>query len=224
MAPSDYMPENASASEKDSTETNPSSVLHALLSLREKTEAVILSYEHSVNETWHDTRTSVMLIDFMAANESQSQFLKSNRTSEGQYLAAKPSQLRLQHLREFDRYVADIENRAREAAVPVVAVFLPTRVQAAMISSGKWPADIDPFGFDYELRSVVDSDGGTFVDILQDFRTIPNPERGYFPADQHFNAEGHAMISDLLAKELTSGAVPGLEVPTDSPAQTEQRK
>jgi len=49
-----------------------------------------------------------------------------------------------------------------------------------------------------------------YIDILPDFRTIPNPEQGYFPVDRHPNADGHSMISRMLAKELTSGVIPEL--------------
>jgi hypothetical protein len=226
VAPSDYVDENAwsRASKKAAAGPDTSPVFHALLSFRGKAELDILSFEHEVNNAWRDARSYVMLTDFMAANESQSQFLKRNRTSESQYLDAEPSQGRLNHLKEFDRYVADIEGRAAAAGVPLVAVLLPTRLSAAMISSGEWPADIDPFKLDEQLRSIIVSHGGTYIDILPDFRTIPNPEQGYFPADGHFNPEGHAMISDLLAKELTSGAVPALEVSAHSQAQSVQRK
>jgi hypothetical protein len=152
----------------------------------------------------------VLLTDFAAATESQSQLLQRNRTSEGQYLSATPSQARLMHLKEFDGYVADIEDRAKAAGIPVVAVILPTRIQAAMISSGQWPSNIDPFQFDNQVRAIIERHGGIYIDILQDLRTVPDAEKGFFPADGHFNEEGHAIIADLLTKELTSGAVPAL--------------
>jgi hypothetical protein len=61
-----------------------------------------------------------------------------------------------------------------------------------------------------EVRSIVVRHGATYADIVPGYRGIPNPEQGYFPKDGHPNANGHATISRLIARELTSGAVPAL--------------
>jgi hypothetical protein len=213
VAPSDYVPENVSppAPANDFARHGVQTVRSALARLRGKAESAALVLLHEANNSWNGSRSHVLLTDLVAATESQSQLVKRNRTSEGQYLSVVPSQARLRHLEEFERYAADIEDRAKAAGVPVVVVFLPTAIQAAMISSGQWSPDIDPFQFDNQLRSIIESHGGTYIDILPDFRNIPNAERGFFPADGHFNPEGHLMISDLLAKKLTGGAVRALK-------------
>jgi hypothetical protein len=149
--------------------------------------------------------------------QSQSQYVKSylvaGNESSG-FLMAKPSAAWQSRLRQFDIYIADLEERARAAGVPLVVVMVPNRAQAAMISMGEWPAGYDPYKLDDELRSIITSHGGTYIDILPDFRDIPNPEQGYFPVDGHPNAGGHAIVSRLLAKELTSGVIPALRVTT----------
>jgi hypothetical protein len=129
---------------------------------------------------------------------------------EAGYLRAEPSGEWKSRLRQFDRDAEEIESQARSAGVPLVAVLVPDRGQAAMISSGEWTAGYDPYKLDNELRSVIESHGGTYVDILPDLRTVPNPAWNYFPADGHPDADGQAMISALLAKALTNGAVPAL--------------
>jgi len=145
--------------------------------------------------------------------QSQSQYVKSyliGEDDETGFLKVEPSMAWQSHLRQFDTYAADVEERARIAGVPLVAVLVPNHAQAAMISMGQWPAGYDPYKLDNELRSVITNHGGTYIDLLPSFRTIPNPERGYFPVDPHLNADGHSILSKLLAKELTSGAVPAL--------------
>jgi hypothetical protein len=81
-----------------------------------------------------------------------------------------------------------------------------------MISMNEWPPGYDPFKLDNELRSIIERHGGIYVDILPDLRAIPNPERGFYRVEGHPNALGHALISNLLAKGLTGGAVPALAV------------
>ena len=131
---------------------------------------------------------------------------------EAEYLRVEPSEPWKERLKLFESFAADIEGRAKVAGVPLVAVLLPYRAQVAMISVGKWPAGYDPYKLDEELRSIIVSHGGSYVDILPDFRGIPDPEQYYYPVDGHPNAEGHRIISGLLAKALTSGAVPSLSV------------
>jgi hypothetical protein len=114
------------------------------------------------------------------------------------------------HLREFEGYAADVEGMARNAGVPLVAVMVPNRAQAAMISLGEWPEGFNPYSLGHKLRSIITSHGGTFIDILPDFRDIPNPERYYYPIDGHPDADGHVMIAGVLARRLSGGAIPEL--------------
>jgi len=105
-----------------------------------------------------------------------------------------------------------------------VVVYLPRGQQAAMISMNDWPQDYDPFKLDDELRSIIEHHGGIYLDILPDFRTIPHPERGFYRVEGHPNAQGHALISNLLAKELTGGAVPELRVADQPQTNLAQRR
>jgi hypothetical protein len=172
------------------------------------------------------TDTALPLLHFLY--ESRSQYVKSYLVlpdHEAGFLKAQPSAEWQTHLAEFDRYAAEIEAQCGAAGVPLVVVLLPNRAQVAMISMGDWPAGYDPYKLDDEVRSVINKHGGTFIDILPAFRNIPNPEQHYFPVDGHPNADGHRIISGLLAKALTSGAVPSLSIGQQQPnTQGEQGK
>lgn len=161
---------------------------------------------------WDNTPASEVLQHLLLQNEGQDQYSKSflNRDAWG-YLKTDPSANWQRCLEIFDVYTAEMEHRASAAGVPLVAVLVPDRVQAALLSMGEWPDGYDPYRLDHELRSIVQSHGGTYIDILPDFRTVPNPERGYYPVNGHPDPDGHAMISEFLARELTSGAVSTLK-------------
>ena len=88
-----------------------------------------------------------------------------------------------------------------------------------MISIGEWPPAYDPYKLDNQLRSIVTRNGGIYLGFLSDFRDIPNSEQYYFPLDGHLTTAGHGLITHLLAKRLTSGAVPAL-TPQQEPALT----
>jgi hypothetical protein len=111
----------------------------------------------------------------------------------------------------FDGYAAEIEARARAANIPLVAVFVPQRAQAAMISTGQWPPGYDPYKLSDALRSILVSHGGIYLDILPGFRPIPNPEQGYFAVDGHPNAAGHALLAKLIAGAMTGSEAAALQ-------------
>jgi hypothetical protein len=158
---------------------------------------------------------------------SQSLYVKSylmGNDSEVGFLKTQPSAEWQSNLRQFDSVAANIEGQAKAASVPFIVSLAPNRAQAAMISMGEWPAEFDPYKLNDELRDITTSHGGTYVDILPDFRRIANPERHYFPVDGHPDADGHAMVSQMLARELTNGAVAGLDVTVTTQPEMEQNR
>jgi hypothetical protein len=157
--------------------------------------------------------------------QSQSQYIQSYVTmrngDEGFWDVAGAFRAELSpeweaRLGEFEGYAADIARMAKAAGVPLVAALVPNRPQAAMISMGEWPIGFDPYKLGRELRSIITSEGATYVDILPDFRTIPNAQRYYYPIDGHPDAEGHEIIAGFLAKELSRGTVPELRAAAQS--------
>jgi hypothetical protein len=76
--------------------------------------------------------------------------------------------------------------------------------------TGEWPKGFDPYKVGNEVSSIIASHGGTYIDILSEFRTVPNPQRGYFALDGHPNAFGHATIARILTDKLADVAIPAL--------------
>jgi hypothetical protein len=149
----------------------------------------------------------------METDDAKVGYLKSELSAEWQ-----------KRLNEFDSNFAKIEAQARDAGVPLVVVLMPGRAHAAMISMGEWPGGFDPYKLDEELRAIITSHGGTYIDVLPDIRIVPNPELGYFPVEGHANARGNAMLSELLAKELTRGTVPALRAADQPQTAVEQHR
>jgi hypothetical protein len=157
------------------------------------------------------SKTSYMLQHFLYQSQSAtiSAYLAAPDDEAG-YLKAELSAPWRNSLRQFGEDADNIERQANSAGVPFAATLVPGRAQAAMISKGEWPAGFNPYKLNDELRSVIVSHRGIYIDIVPDFRSVPNPERLYFAMDGHPNAGGSAVIASALAKELTSGAIPAL--------------
>ena len=146
--------------------------------------------------------------------QSQNQYVRSyliGEDSEMGYLRIHPTAEWQARLRQFDRDTADLESKAQAAGVPMVGVFLPRGPQAAMISMHEWPPDDDPYKLDREVRDIVIAHGGYYIDILQDFRNLPDPEKYFFPVEGHPNAQGHKVLTQMIANQLTDGVVPALK-------------
>lgn len=162
----------------------------------------------------HKWRFALMLQHFLFQSQSQyvkSYLLNSDAVSNTNLLKNNLNAESDRELKIFNSEDERVEKEVKAAGVPLVTVLLPIRAHAAMISMGEWPDGYNPYKLDDVLRSIVTSHGGTYIDILPDFRRIPNPEKYYMAIDGHPTAKGHALISNMLARELTSGAVPALK-------------
>lgn len=226
LLPEDYSPEpppNAAAGNEHSTGTPGTNLV--TLWRRAKAAMNFSSFRNTVKGFGQQTQTLIMIRHFLW--ESQSLFVKDSLRrggQEGEFLQSQPSAHLQNSLQQFNGYVADVEQRTTAAGVPVAVAVVPLRAQAAIVSMGEWPAGIDPHKADNEIRSIIETHGGIYIDVLRDFRTIPNPEQYYLPIDGHLTVAGNALVARILADELTSGAVPALKVDSQARIAPEQSK
>jgi hypothetical protein len=204
------------------TTTGQEGVLPKVLSTAQDavaTGSVVEGLHHLLGEL-QSSQIQFMLQHFLY--ESQTQFVTSYlKGDEAAFLRSEPTPQWQQALPTFDSYFEKVAAQAKAAGVPLVVVMAPYRAQVAMVAMGEWPDGYDPYRLDKELRTIVTKHGATYLDILPDYQNIPNPERGYFPIDGHPTAKGHAVLARLLAKEMTSGAIPALKA-APSQASLEQ--
>ena len=119
----------------------------------------------------------------------------------------------------FNSYVKTIVDEAKAAGVPVVATFLPNRAESDLFAMSPRPAGIDPDRLNDEGRTLMVSDGATYVDVAADLQKAFNLDGLYDQQGYHPNAEGHAVLTQILAKALTGGAVPALSTHEQAPAE-----
>jgi hypothetical protein len=157
-------------------------------------------------EVLDQSRTVFVLQHFLYQSQSQyvKHFLLHGKAAE--FLRAEPGSEWQGQLALLDTYAADLATQSQSAGVRLVVTMLPQRAQAAMISSGDWPAGFDPFRVGEDVRAIALKHGATYVDVLHGFRTIPNPETHYFPVDGHIDADGHTVLSGLISNALLQDA------------------
>ena len=166
------------------------------------------SFMDLIRYIYRHTRTATLLTHFLYS--SQSQLVKASIMTGG-YMS-EPTLEQKRGLKQFDQDSARMETQAMNAGVPLVTVLLPDHGEADMILTQDLPSGVDPYSRDKELRSIITSHGGTYIDIFSDLRNKPDLQRGYFIAEGHPNALGHAIFTEVLAQELTNGSVPALKV------------
>jgi hypothetical protein len=153
-----------------------------------------------------------------------SAYLKNDNEAEAEFLRVESSKTLQSDLQQAEMDAESIEGQAKASGIPLVAVLLPNRAQAAMIAQGEWPAGYDPYKLNNELRAIIVRHGGIYIDVLPDFRTMPDFDKHYLPVDGHPDAKGHAIIAHLLARELTSGTVPVLKAAAQPQASSAQER
>jgi hypothetical protein len=183
------------------------------------------SFVASITTVFSHTASATMLRDLFY--RSPSQYVQASLAGadyKKEFLQNEPRAGWYEELREFDASAASIERQATKAGIPLVAVLVPDRTQATMISMMSYcPKGFDPYKLGNELRSIVESHGGTYVDILPEFRTISNPQLGYFALDGHPNAFGYAMITKFLTNKLAGITIPTLnKAAAQPPAESKQ--
>jgi hypothetical protein len=113
-------------------------------------------------------------------------------------------------LREYGSYVAQMTARAEASGVPLVVVALPRHAQAVMIAADAAPSGLNLFAFGDQLQRIVEKNGGIYVDVLREFRNVPNVNSAFYPVDQHLTVAGQALAANIIAKGLISGKIPAL--------------
>jgi hypothetical protein len=141
---------------------------------------------------------------------SQSQFIR-NTLSEPDvagFLLKNQPPVWNRHWQEFDTYAADLASRSKAAGIPFCVTAIPNRADASLVSAGEWPPEVDPYLFASKVRSLSESHGAVYLDVLSSFSKVPAAESLYYPVDEHLNADGAAVVAGFLAEKL-SGQIRG---------------
>jgi hypothetical protein len=128
-----------------------------------------------------------------------------------------------QRFTDIDLIIGDMADKLRAAGVPFVVVAIPSRAEAALLSSRNLPAHVDPFAFGRQIQAVAAKHGAGYVDVMDAFSRIPKAESLYYAVDGHPAAGAQKVIADNLSRKLEDGTIPALSRPATQPAQVRER-
>ena len=113
-----------------------------------------------------------------------------------------------QRFADVDLIIGDMADKLRAAGVPLVVIPVPSRAEAALLSSRQLPPNIDPSAFGHQIESIAANHGADYVDLMQTFSNIPNSENLFYVVDGHLTPEGQQVIAQVLSKKLLDGSIP----------------
>jgi hypothetical protein len=113
-----------------------------------------------------------------------------------------------QRFADFDVIVDSVAEKLRAAGVPLIIIPVPSRVEAALLSSPQLPPRVDPYAFGREVEAIASKHGADYLDLMKPISGIPNAENLYYIVDGHVTADGHDVIAEELVRKLLDGSVP----------------
>jgi lysophospholipase L1-like esterase len=113
-----------------------------------------------------------------------------------------------QQYADFDLIIGDLTDKLQGGGIPLVLVPVPSRKEAAFLSSRELPAHVDPFAFGREVVRIASKHGAGYVDLMGPFSRIPHSEKLYYVVDGHPNADAQKVIAQNLLQKLQDGSIP----------------
>jgi hypothetical protein len=113
-----------------------------------------------------------------------------------------------QRFADVDLIIGDMSDKLRAAGIPLVVIPVPSRAEAALLSSRELPPHVDPSAFGHQIESIAAKHGADYVDLMQTFSDIPNSENLFYVVDGHATPEGQQVIAHVLSKKLLDGDIP----------------
>lgn len=126
----------------------------------------------------------------------------------------KADYLRLPLSAKWEQRLADVElllgemvEAGRAQNVPVVLLFGPQRIQAALLDPRWRPQGVDPEAIVKRVADSARRSGAVMVDVLGNMRGIGQPELLYYPVDGHMTGAGHGELARALVEQLQAQRV-----------------
>jgi hypothetical protein len=119
-----------------------------------------------------------------------------------------------QRFANLDLIIGDMAGKLRAAGVPLVVIPVPSRVEAALLSTRELPPHVDPFAFGRRIEMIASKHGAGYVDLMEAFSHIPDPESLFYVVDGHVTSDGQKVIAEYLTRKLQDGSVQAFSLRT----------
>lgn len=167
------------------------------------------------------SRTVLVAQHYLLQNKDTYLRLYMNYGDKADFLRQPFTSAWQQRFADLDILVGDMAAKAHSAGVPLLIVPVPSRAQAALLSSSKLPPHVDPYAFGRRIEEIANKHGVGYADLMTPYGRIPDSQNLFLIVDGHVTSDGQAVIAHQLAQKLESGFVPALQGCAAEPVQRE---
>jgi hypothetical protein len=125
-----------------------------------------------------------------------------NYGDKADYLRTPFSPLWEKRMNALEVVLAEIKQKADAAHVPFVLVVIPSLAEASLLKMQNLPPGVDPYAFPKLLEARGAQDGIQVIDTVSAFKDVPQIYKVFYLVDGHINAQGHAVVSRVMVREL----------------------
>jgi hypothetical protein len=123
------------------------------------------------------------------------------------YLRPPMSPAWRQRLADFETVLSGMVGKARSHGVPLMLVWVPTRIQAALLAVETRNPGVDPYAVDRQIAEISTRVGASFVDTLDGFARQRMSEQYFYAVDGHLNGAGAPIFADTIQRRLIQGDI-----------------
>lgn len=116
-----------------------------------------------------------------------------------------------ERLNNVDLLLGEMAEKSEAAHVPVVLIEVPNLPQVSAMFVQPQPSHVDPWALHRRLEAIAAAHGMGFVDTLDEFSKTPGSNKMFYLTADHLNADGDALVSAAMIRELSEGAHPALQ-------------
>ncbi len=155
-----------------------------------------------------ESRTVLVAEHFLLQNRETYLRLYLNYGDKADFLRQPFTPAWAQRFSDMDQILGDMATKIRTAGTQFVVVPVPSRAEAAVLSSPHVPPGVDGFAFGRELERIAARHGAAYADLMEPFSKIPNSQDLFLIVDGHVASDGQKVIARVLTRKLLDGSFP----------------
>lgn len=111
----------------------------------------------------------------------------------------------------LDLQLGEMAAKTHAAGVPLLLIVAPEHAQTILLGMPNLPPGVDPYAFERRIARIAAKHGIVFVDVFKEFAAAaPQVNSLFYPADGHWTAAGHFVISQAIVRSCLDGGLPFL--------------
>ena len=151
----------------------------------------------------HSSRTMLVAQHFMLQNRDT--FLKLYLVAGGDHTAFVRYPFPpfwKQRFADLELLLGEMSGRLHRAGIPFLVIGIPERAQVLMLQEPHLPRGVDPCAFTRELARISGRHGILYLDGLELFRRVADPETLFYVVDGHPTPTAHRILGQAAAQKL----------------------